>query len=328
MAKQIFLQAFLEDLLPKLDSTFAKTGTPVSERPMKAACFIVDELILDIQGVTKEHYLQKTWFASIFIPVQNWFKKRYGAAQVHPKRNVRGVVKHFGAFYLLSIPLTLSKPQDDGTCWLVFAKDVLAEEDATDWIVDGPSLDCLTHAQGNALRRDATNTATQIRSLANDLMTADLADETDRAMVASVLRHLDKAASDMCTPNHESASLSIWDLHMACEKTIKAYLTQKSIAYPLKTHDLRELNRLATSEHDWMSVKSSLGKFPSVSRVMQWRYQEIDEPPIDHLWRYYCAALEVCSAYASRMSRKWTFNNFSVHLRKPPWLGGAAITGD
>jgi len=292
---------------------------------MEAARFIVDELIVDIKGDTKDNYLQKSWFASIFLTVQDWYKKRYGIAQVHPKRDVHGVVKHFGAFYLLRIPLTLTKPQGDGTCWLIFAKDVLSEEDATTWILNGPSLDGLRSRQVVTLRREATKTATHIRGIANDLMTADVADDADRAMVASVLRHLDKAAADICAPGHESASLAVWDLHMACEKVMKAYLRQESVVYPM-IHDLRELNRLSPAKHDWSAVKLALGGFPSEARVMQWRYQTIATPSGEELWRFYGIALQVCSTYASRMTRKWTFNNFSVHLKNPPWLGGGALT--
>lgn len=327
VTQQKTFQAFLTDLLPQLDKALANAGKSVSERPMEAARFIVDEVIVDIKGDTKDNYMEKPWFALIFLSVQNWFKKRYGIAQVHPKRDAHGVVKHFGALYLLRIPLTLSKPQGDGTCWLTFAKDVLSEEDATGWILNGPSLDGLHPKQVVTLRREATKTATQIRGIANDLMTADVADDADRAMAASVLRHLDKAASDICAPSHESSSLAVWDLHMACEKVMKAYLTQERVAYPM-THDLRKLNRLAPAKHDWSAVKLTLGNFPSEARVMQWRYQEIVAPSVEELWRFYGVALQVCSTYASRMSRKWTFNNFSVHLKKPPWLGGDTLTGD
>lgn len=327
MAQQETLQAFLTDLLPQLDEALAKSGWAVTKRPMEAARFIVDELIIDIKGDTKDNYLQKSWFASIFLPVQAWFIKRYGTAQVHPKRDAYGVVKHFGALYLIRVPLTLTKPQEDGTCWLTFAKEVLPEEDATTWVLNGPSLDSLRPRQVATLRCEATKTATEIRSIANDLLTADVADEAARAMATSVLRHLDKAASDMCALSEEAASLSVWDLHMACEKVIKAYLNQESVDYPM-THDLRELCRLAPAKHDWSAVTQALRGFPSESRVMQWRYQGIAAPTMVDLWRFYGVAMAVCSTFASRMSKNLTFNNFSVQLRKPPWLGGDALIRD
>ncbi len=311
------LQAVLAEVLPEIDETFSKAGKPISERSMDAARLFVEYVVVDVKGDTKDDYLRKPWFSAIFIPIQEWFIKRYGSALVHPKRNALGVVKHFGAIYLLLVPLTLTKPQDDGTCWITFAKDVFPDEDATNWIQNGPAIASLRSRQVIALRREATKVAAVLRGIANDLMTADV--EGDRGMVASVLRHLGKAASDMCGSSSESASLAVWELQMACEKVIKAYLAQEGIDYPA-THDLRELNRLAPAQQDWSAVKLALGNFPSEGRVMRWRYQEIAAPSTEELWRYYGQALLVCSTYASRMSRRWSFNNFSVHLRKPPWL--------
>lgn len=287
---------------------------------MEAARFFVDCLILKIEGDTKENYLLKPWFASIFRPIQDWYKKRYGEAQVHPKRGLAGAVKHHGALYLLRIPLTVTRPQEDGTCWLTFAKDVLPGEDPASWIVNGPSLEQMRPKQLAALQKEATSTATRVRDIANHLLTADLPDDSARTMVNSVLRHLDKAASDMAAQGPEAASLAVWDLHMACEKAMKAYLTQDGISYP-KIHDLRDLNTLAPTKHDWSAVKAALVRFPSERRVMQWRYQEVDPPTLSDLWRFYDVALQVCATYAARMRRTYAFNNFAVHLRRPLWLG-------
>ena len=292
---------------------------------MEAARHFVDHLILEINGDTKENYLLKPWFASIFVPIQDWYKSRYGETQVHPKPVLAGALKHHGAFFLLRIPLTVIKPQGDGTCWLTFAKNVLPEEEPASWIVNGPAVLQMHPKQLAALQREAANTATRIRGIANNLLTADQLFDSGRRMANSVLRHLDKAATDMCTPGPEAASLSVWELHMACEKAMKAYLVQEDISYP-RTHDLRDLNANATAlmTHDWTAVKTALNCFPSERRVMQWRYQEIDAPTLSDLWRFYDAALKVCSIYTAHMSRKFVFDNFAVHLQQPPWLGSAS----
>ena len=318
------LSAFLAESLPQLDEMLTKKGTAISQRPMEAAFFIVNNLILDVKGDSKDNYFDKPWFGALYLAVKEWFKKRYGITQIHPNSDVQGIVKHFGALYLLGIPLTVSKRENDGTSWLTFAKEVLPEEDATAWILDGPLLDGLRPKQMATLRREATKTATLIRGIANDLMTADVVDDASRAMTTSALRHLHNAASNACMPNHESASLAVWDLNMACEKVMKAHLKQDNVAYPM-THDLRELNRLGSTKHDWSGVRLALGNFPSLGRVMQWRYQAISAPSVEELWTYYGIALQVCATHASRMSRKLTFNNFSVHLKKPPWLGIEAV---
>lgn len=318
--KQESFQAYLEDFLLHMDDVLSKAGMPVSERPMEAAKLFVDYLVIEIKGDTKENYQTRPWFASIFRPVQNWYKKRYGEALVHPKHVLTGAVKYHGALYLLRVPMTVAKPQGDGTCWLTFPKDVLPGEDPVSWIVNGPPLEQMRPKQLAALQKAASTTATRLRGIANDLLTIDLSDDSARPMVKSVLRHLDKAASDMCALNSEAASLAIWDLHMACEKAMKAYLIHEGVSFPM-IHDLRVLNKLSPTKHDWSAVKSALATFPSEGRVMKWRYQEIAAPTLNDLWRFYEVAMQVCAIYAARMDRTYVFNNFSVHLRRPPWLG-------
>ena len=320
MPKQKTLIAYLNEYLADIDEALSKRGVPVSKRPMEAACFFVEHNIREIKGDTKENYLLKPWFASIFRATQDWYKSRYGEPQVHPQPVLTGAVRHYGAFFLLRIPMMIAKPGGDGTCWLTFPKDVLLGEDPTSWIIDGPALTQMRPKPLQTLQREATNTATWIRGIANDLLTADSLSDPDTKMAASVVHHLNKAAIDMCTQTPEAASLSIWELQMACEKTMKAYLAQASIPYP-QTHNLRELNKLAPITHDWTLVKKTLELFPSEQRVMRLRYQEIDGPKPNELWKCYEAALQVCAVYASRLSRSLEFNNFAVQLQRPPWLG-------
>ncbi len=139
-------------------------------------------------------------------------------------------------------------------------------------------------------------------------------------MAISVLRHLDKAASDICALDREATSLAMWELNLACEKCMKAYLTQEGITYPM-THDLRALNKLAPTKHDWSEVKGALAAFPSEARIMKWRYQQITSPTMNELWRFYQVAMQICSIYAGRMSRTYVLDNFALHLSRPPWLG-------
>lgn len=315
------LDKFLRKILPELDEISARAGLAVSERPMKVAQHIAEDLVIEVSEGTKENYMVQPWFAAIFITVQKWFIARYGEAQVHPKREVFGAIKHFEAMYLLQIPLTLVEPQGDDTLWLTFAKDILPGENVLLWIINGPSTEMLKAHQLDKLRKDISDVASMVRSISNDLITAEFPEGAQRAMAGSILRHLSKAASDMCSLNHESTSLVVWELVQACEKAMKVYLSQEGVDYPL-THDLRVLLKITPAKYDWSDVKAALRVFPSESRMMKWRHQEIESPLIADLWRYYMAALKITSIYTSRISRQYHFNNFKVHLRKPPWIGG------
>ena len=318
--KKMTLQAHIEDFWPDMDQSLSEAGIPVSERPMKAARFFVDHLILEVAGDTKEDYQGKPWFAAIFMPVQDCYKRRYGEAQLHPNVSLAGVVEHYGALYLLRIPLVVTRPVGDGTCWLTFAKDVLPGEEPTLWIVNGPSIEHIRPKPLAKLKEKASGTTARLRGIANDLKTADLPEGSARSMAISVLRHLDKAASDICALDREATSLAMWELNLACEKCMKAYLTQEGITYPM-THDLRALNKLAPTKHDWSEVKGALAAFPSEARIMKWRYQQITSPTMNELWRFYQVAMQICSIYAGRMSRTYVLDNFALHLSRPPWLG-------
>ena len=158
----------------------------------------------------------------------------------------------------------------------------------------------------------------RLRSINNDLNTATHASKAVQRMSSTVIRHFDKAAVDSATADFSANALAPWELQMACEKTMKAYLWQIEGRYP-ETHDLRVLNRIAEETLQWPEGKSTLADFPSEKRVIRWRYAELSAPLPSELWRMYGAAIELCHAYSSRMSRKFIFNNFTVHLRRAPW---------
>lgn len=314
------LEALLRWLLPQLDDELSKAGIPISGRPLKAACIVVDHYVVDIKGDTKEGYLNKKWFASIYIPVREWFIARYGPAQVHPPQvSQHGVVKHHGAFYLLRIPLTVARPPQDDTFGLVFAREVLPEEDPASWLINGPSLEVMHLRSADTLRRAATCIANQVRGIVNNISTAKLPDEATRAMLDSVMCHLDKAAVGMCDQSNGASSLATWELLSACEKIIKVYLVQENIPIP-RIHDLLELNRQAFVKHGSLLTESVLGRCPSSSRVLKWRYQAIKPPTMSELWKFYEAALQLCTIYSSWIKRDIYFDNFSIQLGKPPWV--------
>lgn len=151
-------------------------------------------------------------------------------------------------------------------------------------------------------------------------MTADLGTSGPRALVSTVMRHLEKAAVDATTGDQVAVSLAIWELQMACEKTMKGFLAQQAVAYP-ETHDLRALQKLALAHSDFANAKKAMTAMPTEKWVIAWRYSELDPPTPSELFCIYEAALTLCTAYASKMSRKYTFNNFAVQLWRPPWVG-------
>ncbi len=314
---------FLRDTLPWIDEHLAARGTAVQDRPLTAARQIVDLFVIEVRGDTKENYLQKTWFAGIFKSINKWYERRYGDA-LRKSRQAKafGIVTYFGTPYLLRVPLVFTEPGENGTAWINFPCEVLPSEEPLDWIETPPPLDTMKPKRKLALRVAAIRVATALRAINLDMNTANLTKERHRGLARSVIRHFEKAASDTATNEAENLSLAIWELQMACEKSIKVYLSQKQIEYPA-THDLRALHRLALDGTDWSEVKTAMPGMPSEKRVMAWRYAEIPPPTPKEVERVYSSALVLCGAYAKRLSRKLIMRNAAIQIRRPPWFGEA-----
>jgi len=312
-------EALLAETLPMLDELFAKENRPVHARPFEAACFIVDNMIVDISGDTKDDYLSKPWFSSIYLPVIRWYEQRYGTELPHPKHpTAHGLVSHFGALYALRVELVLTEIDKDGHRWVRFPKEVLPKEDPASWLASPPRLENLKPNRRAALVETSRHVANRLRSTNNSLTTATHSSDAARRMASTIVRHLDKATLDATSPNTEAITFAPWELQMACEKTIKAFLAQKGVEYP-ETHDLRQLNKLAQPMLNWPEASRSLSAIPTTSRVMKWRYGETVAPTLAEVWRMYGASVELIHGYATRMPRTFTFNNFAVKLKKAPW---------
>lgn len=319
--KSDIFEAFLRETLPWIDELFSKDGRSIQDRPLAAAQIIVDHFIVNIEGDTKDGYLTKLWFAGIYQPVYTWYEKRYGKALTRSRKaRTHGLVHYFGSPLLFQLPLVLSEPGPDGTSWLRFPKEILPSEQPLEWIESPPPLDDIPVKQKEKLTVLTRQIATLLRGINNNINTAELKTSGHRALVGMVIRHLEKAAIDATADDPSASSLAIWELQMACEKTMKGYLAQRGVIYP-ETHDLRVLQKLASDQADFSDAKKAMATMPSERRVIAWRYSELPPPKPSEFFRIYGAALALCNIYASRMSRKYVFNNFAVQLRRPPWHG-------
>lgn len=317
------IEAVLRELLPWIDEhLLSKGGRPVHERPLEAARIFVDHFIVKIRGDTKDGYWNKPWFRGIYQLVSKWYERRYGKALTRPPNaQTHGFVLYFGSPLLFRLPLVLTEPENDGTVWVRFPKEVLPGEEVIKWFGSQPPLDALPAKRREAFTASTKQIANLLRSIHNALTTADLGASGPRTLVSTVMRHLEKAAVDATTSDQGTAALAVWELQMACEKTMKGYLAQQATTYP-KTHDLRALQKLASPHADFADTKRAMASMPSEKRVMAWRYSELAPPTPNELFRIYGATLTLCKAYASRMSREFVFNNFAVQIRRAPWVGG------
>lgn len=124
-------------LLPEIDDGLASHGGPLFERPHRAAMFIVEHCILEIEGESKDGYLTKPWFGALLAAVIDWYSKVYGEAMSsHSPQCHTAVIAIRQTPTALEIPLTLTTPiGEDNTFWLTFAASLLPDENPLDWLV-------------------------------------------------------------------------------------------------------------------------------------------------------------------------------------------------
>ena len=315
------LDAYLRQVLPDIDKGLSDSGNAPYERPMFAAIFIVNHLIKEVQGGTKDSYFEQPWFAALYRSVEGWFCKKYGEKLMKaPNSDAIGAVEFQGLLLPIRVLLVLPKPSEDGTLWLTFAKEVLPGENPLNWLESAPPLDRVSSKRRSALAAECELVANQLRGIQNDLLTAGAEWPRPDVLRASVLHHLSKAATDAASGEREVLSLAIWELQMACEKTMKGYFAQRGVTFP-ETHNLRALHKIAAIDATWSEAKAALAGFPSEARVIRLRYSEDPPPSSTEFMLIYRSALTICRFYAGRMSRKYEFNNFAIQLRRPPWLG-------
>jgi len=315
-------KSFLGETLSMIDERLARDGRPIHERPFAAARMIVDFCVESVEGDTKDEYLNKPWFGGIYRPVWDWYRVRYGEKLVRSKEmQTRGIVPYFGFPLVFSVPLVLHERGENGTSWVRFPTEILPPENPLTWLESPLPFEEMPNKRRVRLEQLIIQAATCIRSINNDLNTADLNEATQRSLVETVIPHLDKAVADETSDYENVRSLAVWELQMACEKTMKAYLWQAEVAFP-ETHDLRILQKIAEETRDFLEAKTALAAMPSTSRVIAWRYAQIPPPTPNEFQRMYDAALMVCRVYASMMRRKHIFKNFAIQLKKPAWTLG------
>jgi hypothetical protein len=317
---KLTLESLLQESLHWIDEQFAKEGKPVHERPFAATRVIIEHFVVEIEGDTKDDYLSKPWFVGFFDPILKWYERRYGKALLtFPQSVAIGLVHYFKSPITFHTALTITEPGENGTTWVRFPTEVLPTEDPLTWLDAAPPLDAMSEKRRENLRASVRMVADLLRGINNDLNSADLGESAARSLVGTVLKHLDKAATDGASHDPQAVALGVWELQMACEKTMKAFLTQINTEYP-ETHDLRALHRLANANADHTrEAKQFLSAIPSEQRVLAWRYSEIAPPSPAEFLRFYLSTLKLVSLYASRMSRRYVFKNFAVQLKKPPW---------
>ena len=192
------IKELLEYQLPIFDDILAEGQKPSSERPLAAAFYFVDYCIVDIKGDTKENFLEKEWFKSIYKLIKQWYDDRYGAARKSIKDSFAlGVVLIYKTPFELNIPLSIAQEwEGNDKRWVCLPMSIQENENLFDWVKNKPNLEKMPETDLENLKNIISDIATNNRAIHVNLMSVSL-DQALHKISNTIPAHLDKAARDI-----------------------------------------------------------------------------------------------------------------------------------
>lgn len=324
---QSFNEAF-NPILDIIDQDLALDEVAVNQRPLKAACRLVEDFIRSIRlgneppkspGKCPE-FCNEEWFKNIYNDVEKWYQRRYAERAVLSKRDVMvGVFLVAGTPFEIRVPITASKVDVEGeTSWLSFPAELRNGDDARNWVSSPPQWETFSDDVLNVADREMRVVATLLRRISCRLVGASLSDSTVRSILAGVRIHLRSAAILIANEGHEgSFARAQWELQMACESAYKGYLQQKSGGFP-QTHDLFRLNQIADLPNS-VAIHQWIKSLPRWSEAANLRYGLGDHPTVIGIFCWYKHTLMIIAEIFENLSGI-NLSEARILLKKPPWL--------
>jgi len=309
----------MEYQLPIFDDILAESQKPLSERPLAAAFYFVDHCIVEIKGDSKDNFLEKDWFKSIYQLIKEWYKERYSdAIKKSNDYMALGVFLLYKTPFLLKIPLSIAQEKvGDDKRWFCLPSSVLEDENVIDWIDKKPNIDKLAGGDFENLKNNITDIATNIRSTHVNLMSASL--ERNLHKISNTIQaHMDKAVRDILNLESGKISTSYWEIHLAIEKAIKLIILQNGRDHQ-NTHSLNKLCKIANNIKGISLDCSIFSKFPSDNEAINQRYGEGSYFTIQEAVNNFANANQVVSKLTGLLKREFILNNAKFLIAIPPW---------
>lgn len=313
------IKEFLEYQLPIFDDILAEGQTPLSKRPLAAAFYFVDYCIVEIKGDTKEKFLEKEWFKSIYKLIKQWYDERYGAARKSRKEYIaNGAVLIYKTPFELSIPLRIDQEwEGDDKRWICFPISIQENENVLDWIKNKPNLEKMSETELENLKKLISNIATNNRAIHVNLMSASL-EQALHKISHTIPAHLEKAVHDILSLDGGRISTSYWEIHLAIEKALKLIILQNKRNHQNK-HNLDKLCKIANNIKGVTLDCNIVSKFPSDKKAIQQRYGEGSSYTIQEAIDNYISACAVIASLTKVLKRKLIMNNARFLIAIPPW---------
>jgi len=257
------VKKILEDQLPIFDDILAESQKPLRERPLAAAFYFVDYCIVDIKGDSKDNFLEKEWFKSIYTLIKQWYADRYGAARTSSKKPIAvGAVLIYKTPFELNIPLSIAQEwEGDDRRWFCLPVSIQEDENVFDWIKNGPNIEKIPETDLEDLKSRICDISKNNRAIHVNLMSASLKQSLHK-ISNTIPAHLDKASNDILSLESGRISTSYWEIHLAIEKALKLIILQNEREHQNK-HNLDKLCRIANNIKGVTLDCNFISKFPS-----------------------------------------------------------------
>lgn len=320
-SRNIKLRRLIAPMLEAIDAIQSGRGEPLHLRPLEAANLIVRHSLVSIEGDDdKDDFLEKPWFAAIYAEIHKWYVHRYGSLMKGQRNNVIGLVVHRGLPHVIEVPKTITELQKDGLVKITFPSRLYATEDPMVWIRPRIAKRSVGLGPGRGkLSRRIAETCSALRQICSNTSSAGGVGSNVPLMASSIFMHLGKAAEAASENRKDGNSLALWDIHLACEKSIKSILAQRGIKFP-KTHDLARLNALLPDLSLQRHVHRIIRRLPGEKVVIRHRYLQESGVSPSKLYAFYSLALRLCVICTSSIENEVKIADASLFLKQPPWL--------
>lgn len=318
MKNRDFINAF-QHWLELFDERMSFDNTPIHERPLKSARWLVQEGIATITNGSKENFLDEEWFCVVVAAINEWYADRYGSTSCHVRKDkLSGIVLFRRMPTKIEMPVTTARVEVEGeTAWITFPDKLQDDEDVLALFQSAPNLNSLQPDERELLLGNIRDVVHWSRSVNLNLQSASGPCVEATAMAASVWPHFEKAISDILTLKSASATVGCWELHLCVEKAFKIFIYQNNTK---KTgHCLDSLFEEA-KKFGLVLTPTLLSSMPHWKTAIQYRYGE-KTISINQTIDIYRVALQVVFEITQKLKKEITINNASILLKKPRWVG-------
>jgi hypothetical protein len=307
------------------DRDLTNSNTPIHNRPLLSIIRLVQwEAIMDVNSVPyalDAHLLVNAdWFAPLAKMIGRWYRDQYGNS-ASPVRNdgLKSFVLIRGTPFEVQIPRHRMEPGEEvGTAWLHLSDRIGDDEAAADWIVRPPSFSALATDALAQLQVDLSTVANALRFI--DVATIGIPHTGPTELptfVRAIVPHLNRVAMMVGQHQHQELVSSYWEMQMAVESAVKAFLLQAEGSFK-RTHDLRALAKNAAST-DSTFPADILASFPDQHQVIDMRYGLGNVPCWEQCFEDYCNILRFIRLCLERM-RRYGLGNARILLKRPAWV--------